>query len=108
MKRRIVLPFLAVALSFLVSCNNDDDDVVEPDSPVDWFHYCDIQEYLKEQGFTVFTASYGPLSSNWDRAVELYYYIKGGMVDYGAVHAMRHGHDLSPSISSMNETNHWP
>ena len=31
--------------------------------------------------------------SNYDRAVELYYYIKGGTVDYGAAHAAKYGHD---------------
>jgi hypothetical protein len=29
--------------------------------------------------------------SNYDRAVELYSYIKGGTVDYGAAHAERYG-----------------
>lgn len=52
----------------------------------------DIQEDLKSQGHEVYTASVGPLSSNWDRAVELYYYIKGGTVDYGAIHAEKYGH----------------
>lgn len=33
-----------------------------------------------------------PYSSNYDRAVELYYYIKGGTVDYGQVHAQKYGH----------------
>ena len=31
-------------------------------------------------------------SSVWDRAVELFWQIKGGRVDYGAEHAARHGH----------------
>lgn len=34
-----------------------------------------------------------PYSSDYDRAVELYYYIKGGTVDYGKVHAEKYGHD---------------
>lgn len=33
------------------------------------------------------------LLSNYDRAVELYYYIKGGRVDYGAAHAAKYGHE---------------
>lgn len=33
-----------------------------------------------------------PFSSNYDRAVELYYYIKGGTVDYGKVHSEKYGH----------------
>lgn len=52
----------------------------------------DIQEDLKSEGFTVYTANPGPVSSNWDRACELYAIIKGGQVDYGAAHAARHGH----------------
>ncbi|KUJ59304.1 hypothetical protein AR687_23795 [Flavobacteriaceae bacterium CRH] len=58
-----------------------------------WGGIGDIQTYLTSQGYTTYTASMGPLSSNWDRAVELYYNIVGGTVDYGAVHAMRHGHN---------------
>lgn len=34
----------------------------------------------------------GGFSSNWDRAVELYYQIKGGCVDYGASHSTSAGH----------------
>ncbi|MGS0652685.1 lipase-like domain-containing protein, partial [Staphylococcus arlettae] len=40
-----------------------------------------------------YEASVGALSSNYDRAVELYYYIKGGTVDYGAAHANKYGHE---------------
>jgi triacylglycerol lipase len=52
----------------------------------------DIQEYLKSQGYETFTASVGPISSNWDRACELYAYLVGGVVDYGAVHSAKYGH----------------
>lgn len=34
----------------------------------------------------------GPLSSNYDRAIELFWKIKGGCIDYGATHAATHGH----------------
>ncbi|GAA0494461.1 lipase [Salinibacillus aidingensis] len=61
------------------------------------FHYWgglqDIQANLNEQGFQTYVATVGPVSSNWDRAVELYHYINGGTVDYGARHAKEHGHD---------------
>ncbi|WP_052330325.1 triacylglycerol lipase [Virgibacillus sp. MSP4-1] len=61
------------------------------------FHYWgglqDIQASLNEQGFQTYVATVGPVSSNWDRAVELYHYINGGTVDYGARHAREHGHD---------------
>jgi triacylglycerol lipase len=52
----------------------------------------DTQEYLIGKGYPTFTASMGPLSSNWDRACELYCFLKGGVVDYGAVHSARYGH----------------
>ncbi len=52
----------------------------------------DIQEALREAGFEVYTAAVGPFSSNWDRACELYAFIKGGTVDYGEEHSRKHGH----------------
>src|SRR5471030_128850 len=52
----------------------------------------DVQEHLKAQGYETFTASMGPIYSNWDRACELYTYLVGGVVDYGAVHSARYGH----------------
>lgn len=56
-----------------------------------WGGSNDLEAYLREQGFEVYTASVGPVSSNWDRAVELYYQIKGGQVDYGKGHAQTFG-----------------
>ena len=44
----------------------------------------------------VATATVGPFSSNWDRAVELFYQIKGGCVDYGAVHSSANQHLQRP------------
>ncbi|KAF1334735.1 Lish domain-containing protein, partial [Globisporangium splendens] len=52
----------------------------------------DLQEQLKAQGHTVFTASVGPFSSNWDRACELYAQIKGTTVDFGATHSKHFDH----------------
>ena len=52
-----------------------------------------IQQDLEQKGYNAYEASIGALSSNHDRAVELYYYIKGGTVDYGAAHAEKYGHD---------------
>lgn len=40
----------------------------------------------------VYTLTVGGFSSNWDRAVELYYQIKGGCADYGATHSTAAGH----------------
>ena len=47
---------------------------------------------LREKGYEAYEASVGAFSSNYDRAIELYYYIKGGTVDYGAAHAEKYGH----------------
>ena len=57
-----------------------------------WGGVFDVQEDLRALGYQVFTASVGPISSNWDRAAELYAQIKGGCVDYGAAHSAQIGH----------------
>ncbi|AEB77033.1 lipase [Clostridium botulinum] len=57
-----------------------------------WGGFNDIQQALRNKGFKVYTASVGPISSNWDRACELYAYIKGGRVDYGEAHSKKNGH----------------
>ena len=46
-----------------------------------WGGEHDFQEYLDSFGYEVYTVSIGPISSNWDRAIETYYQIKGGQVD---------------------------
>lgn len=57
-----------------------------------WGGLRDIEANLNNNGHRTYVATVGPVSSNWDRAVELYYYIKGGTVDYGAAHAKEHNH----------------
>ncbi|MGN7721687.1 esterase/lipase family protein [Chitinophaga sp. 22620] len=57
-----------------------------------WGGWDNIPQFLTESGYPAFAAKVGPLSSNWDRAVELYYYIKGGQVDYGKFHSGKAGH----------------
>lgn len=57
-----------------------------------WGGVKDLEKILNNKGYKTLTATVGPFSSNWDRAVELYYYIKGGTVDYGAAHAAKYGH----------------
>lgn len=47
----------------------------------------DLEAVLTNNGTLTKTAAVGPLSSNWDRAVELFYQIKGGCVDYGPYHS---------------------
>lgn len=52
-----------------------------------WGGNLDLTEYLESFGFEVFTVSVGPVSSNWERAVETFYQIKGGQVNYGKNHS---------------------
>jgi triacylglycerol lipase len=60
------------------------------------YHYWggadNIPQYLTGSGYPAYAAKVGPVSSNWDRAIELYYYIKGGYVDYGKFHSSHFGH----------------
>jgi triacylglycerol lipase len=57
-----------------------------------WGGFNDLQQRIREDGKKAYTAAVGPVSSNWDRACELYAVIKGGTVDYGAGHSSHFGH----------------
>ncbi len=61
-----------------------------------WGGTTDLKAFLEENGYEVYVASVGAVSSNWDRAIELYYQIKGGQVDYGAEHSKNFGHLQRP------------
>ena len=52
-----------------------------------------VKEALEKAGYEVYEASISAVGSNYGRAVELYHYIKGGQVDYGAAHAAKYGHN---------------
>ena len=52
-----------------------------------WGGWHNLVQELEEEGFTVIVASVGPVSSSWDRAIELFYLIKGGQIDYGKGHS---------------------
>lgn len=56
-----------------------------------WGGFNDVEAYLRTNNGShqVHTAAVGPVSSNWDRAVELFYQIKGGCADYGAARTAR-------------------
>ncbi len=56
-----------------------------------WGGKDDIADLLRQEGHTVFEVSVGPVSSNWDRAVEAYTQLKGGQVDYGKAHSEKFG-----------------
>ena len=48
-----------------------------------WGGRTDLEAVLREDGYEVYTVSVGPISPNFDRAIETFYQIKGGQVDYG-------------------------
>ncbi|MCL4758501.1 MAG: hypothetical protein KJZ96_09140 [Rhodocyclaceae bacterium] len=52
----------------------------------------DFEADLRDDGIPAVTVAVGPVSSNWDRAIEAWYQMKGGCVDYGEAHARKHGH----------------
>ncbi|MDW8545478.1 lipase-like domain-containing protein [Staphylococcus pseudoxylosus] len=52
----------------------------------------DLDKELNKQGYDVREGGMSPFGSNYDRALGLYYYIKGGTVDYGAYHSKKYGH----------------
>ena len=57
-----------------------------------WGGFFDLDQYMDGKGYNMIPATVSPFSSNWDRAAELYAFLKGGTVDYGAAHAKEHGH----------------
>jgi len=67
-----------------------------------WGGNYDYVEYLDSLGYEVYNVSVGPISSNWDCAVEAYYQIKGGQVDYGKRHSTQYGIIQKPSSKK------WP
>ena len=67
-----------------------------------WGGNYDYVEYLDSLGYEVYNVSVGPISSNWDCAVEAYYKIKGGQVDYGKRHSTQYGIIQKPSSKK------WP
>ncbi len=65
-----------------------------------WGGKTDLEQYLRDEGFEVYTVSVGPISSNWDRAVETFYQIKGGQVDYGIAHSKEYGLIRKPPVKN--------
>ena len=55
-----------------------------------WGGSQDLQKILQDEGFEVHTLSVGPISSNWERAIEVYSQIKGGCIDYGEEHSKKY------------------
>tara|TARA_B100001248_G_scaffold181139_1_gene137867 strand:- start:7730 stop:8923 length:1194 start_codon:yes stop_codon:yes gene_type:complete len=70
-----------------------------PEEMGDYSYWGGENNYIKElesDGFIVFEVSVGPISSNYDRAVEVFYQLKGGQVDYGVVHSEKNNIIRSP------------
>ena len=61
----------------------------------------DYSQMLRDQGHIVFTVSVGPVSSNWERAIEVYTQLKGGQVDYGLCHAEKFNIIQKPELKSF-------
>ncbi|MBQ4603411.1 MAG: lipase, partial [Clostridia bacterium] len=58
-----------------------------------WGTLCgNIPQYLRSQGYEVYTATTGGQSSVWDQTCELYAQLTGTRVDYGEAHSQEHGH----------------
>ena len=76
-----------------------------------WGGVKDIEAKMNDLHYRTYTAAVGPFSSNWERTVELYHYIVGGTVDYGAAHSKKYGikrfghtyHGIHPSVSDENK-----
>ena len=79
-----------------------------------WGGFDDLQTQLDGQysDMKVRTVCVGPVSSNYDRAVELFWKIKGGCIDYGTQHAARHGHQRyfknSTQVRDTNDSRQCP
>ncbi|KOR25172.1 lipase [Clostridium sp. L74] len=104
----IILGFTSA--STIKAADNGDATVVGNDYPIVMVHGCfgwgrnegaglyywggkeSLTQKLIDKGYTVYAPSIGPVSSNWDRACELYTYIVGGTVDYGESHSKKYGH----------------
>lgn len=68
------------------------DEGINEDLPYWGATSCNLVENINAEGYECYAASVGPLSSNWDRACELYAQLTGTTVDYGEAHANLHGH----------------
>ena len=56
-----------------------------------WGGKNNIEQYLRDKGYEVYSVSLGPISSSYDCAVETFYQIKGGQLDYGQAHSEKYG-----------------
>ena len=68
------------------------DEGINEDVPYWGATSCNLIKNIKDEGYECYAASVGPISSNWDRACELYAQITGTTVDYGEAHSKTHNH----------------
>jgi len=61
-----------------------------------WGGEKDIEKYLIDKGYTVYSVSLGPISSTYDCAVETFYQVKGGQVDFGGNHSKKYKIEQRP------------
>ncbi len=61
-----------------------------------WGGEKDIEKYLIDKGYTVYSVSLGPISSTYDCAVETFYQVKGGQVDFGRNHSKKYKIEQRP------------
>ena len=61
-----------------------------------WGGKKDFVKSIEDNGHMVLELSLGPVSSNWERAIEAYYQLKGGQVDYGKGHADKYNIEQKP------------
>ncbi len=75
-----------------------------------WGGEVDLQTVLAAQytNQQIYTVAIGPVSSSWERAVEIFYQIKGGCVDYGAAHSKTYGILEKPEIYYHNGRTCYP
>ena len=90
---RIVLFF-----SFLIAQNNYPVVLIHgfmgwgPEEMGEYSYWGGKENYIKmlrNEGHEIIAVSVGPISSNWDRAIEVFYQLKGGQVDYGFHHSQK-------------------
>jgi triacylglycerol lipase len=55
------------------------------------YPYFGTAKHVPGSDRTIFT-SVGPISSNWDRAAEVFYQLKGGAIDYTVAHSAANSH----------------
>ena len=67
-------------------------DALNQRVPYPGIFWGDVPQMVRDAGFEFYTASPGPLSSNWDRAVTLFAELTGTRADYGIAHARAHNH----------------